>query len=168
MRCPHCLNSDTNVVDSRPSEQESSVRRRRECPVCKERFSTKERPELSLPVIVKRDQRRQSYDRGKLSQGLGIATKKLGIPAEGIERVIDEVEREISGAKSSEIPSSELGALVLRKLYQLNLVAALRFASVYQRYDDIDSFISLFERIREIPNPESLREQRPLMGEEDS
>lgn len=146
---------------------EPCVRRRRECPQCQGRFSTRERIEWSLPQVTKRDGRRESYDRAKIAQGVINAVKKRDIPVETTARIIDEVEHMIARLKVEQIPSSEIGSLILTKLFLLDQVAAVRFASVYLRFDDLASFNDLIDRIRTMPSPGALRDQYPLISDDE-
>ncbi len=140
VRCPLCLSPDTRVLDKRDSADASTTRRRRLCPHCNGRFTTYERPELSALVVVKRDRRRQEFNREKLRQSIQVACTKRPISADTIERVVEQVEAEMRARDVAEIPSSVIGDLVMDKLRQIDQVAYIRFASVYRQFADISSF----------------------------
>ncbi len=138
MGCPYCKGPETKVLDSR--ESEDSVRRRRECLKCSKRFTTYERAEILDLIVVKKDERREPFDRAKLIKGLIIACQKCPVKTEDIEKLVDQVELELRQKDRIEIHSSEIGELVASKLKQLNKVAYIRFASVYREFTDVDHF----------------------------
>jgi transcriptional repressor NrdR len=140
VRCPFCASRGTRVVDKRDSEEAPSTRRRRECMACTKRFTTYERPESASLVLVKKDGRRQEFDRAKLRASLQKACTKLPISAETIERVVDQVESDLRARDAVELPSSVVGDLVMEKLRALDKVAYIRFASVYRAFADVSSF----------------------------
>lgn len=141
MHCPHCENEDTKVVDSRPVEDGSAIRRRRECEKCEFRFSTYEEIEILDLTVVKRDSHREPYSREKLERGLYRAFEKLGVSDESFRKLISGIEQEIQKkAKDSEIKSSDIGDIVLKKLKRTNKVAFIRFASVYRQFEGLDDF----------------------------
>lgn len=140
MKCPYCGNSETRVVDSRESDDLRSTRRRRECEKCEKRFTTYERVEDIEANVIKKDGRREQFDRKKLATGLMKACEKLAVSTADIERVVDEIERELRGMDSTEVPSAVVGSLVMKKLKALDKVAYIRFASVYKSFDDLESF----------------------------
>ena len=137
MHCPYCGGTSTQVVDSRTIRE--GVRRRRFCPQCKQRFTTYERAASVLPLVVKRDGRREEFDRGKLLSGLHKACAKRPISTQQIERIATMVERQLQNSRSKEIPSEALGQMVLEGLRKLDEVAYIRFASVYLRVDDLEA-----------------------------
>ena len=143
MRCPQCHSSDIKVVDSRTHEQ--SIRRRRQCLGCGHRFNTYERIELRFPVVVKRDSSRETYERSKIVDGLRLACRKRPVPTMSIEAAADGIERMIIQRFSEEVPSTELGELVLQKLQELDMVAYVRFASVYRQIDSPQDVIELLK-----------------------
>ncbi|MBI2548072.1 transcriptional repressor NrdR [Candidatus Woesearchaeota archaeon] len=138
MRCPYCQHTETKVLDSR--ESENAVRRRRECLQCEKRFTTYERVEMVDLLVVKKDGRREAFDRAKLMKGLVKACEKRPITMEVLEKVVHEIEQELRKRDSVEIPSNEIGELVMAKLKQLDKVAYIRFASVYREFEDIAHF----------------------------
>jgi transcriptional repressor NrdR len=142
MRCPFCQEPENKVIDSRESHEGVVIRRRRECLGCQRRFTTYERVEELTPLIVKKDGRRESFDRDKLLLGLKKACEKRPVSAEQLEEVIIQIERGLQGKGEKEIPSSFLGEQVMRKLQALDEVAYVRFASVYRSFRDIAEFMS--------------------------
>jgi transcriptional repressor NrdR len=138
MRCPQCGTRDSRVVDSRDLEESSTVRRRRECPSCSARFTTYERVEAARLVVVKRDGTRQEFDRDKLAAGLAKALTRRPVRDDAAERAADEIEGELRSSGLSEIPSSRVGALAMDKLRALDHIAYIRFASVYQSFEDLE------------------------------
>ncbi len=140
MRCPYCNHTETKVVDTREAGDLDSTRRRRECLKCTKRFTTYERIETVDLTIIKKDGRREQFDRGKLILGVLKACEKRPIARERIEQIADQVESEIRSLDGIEVPSSTIGQLVMRKLKKLDKVAYIRFASVYRSFADLSSF----------------------------
>jgi transcriptional repressor NrdR len=140
MRCPFCSSRDTRVLDKRDSEDVAMTRRRRECQQCSSRFTTYERHEMSALVIVKKDGRRQQFDRAKLRASIVMACAKRPVSAETIERMIDQIEAALRRRDGLEVPSSVVGDHVIERLRGLDQVAYIRFASVYRAFADISSF----------------------------
>ena len=138
MRCPQCGGRDTRVVDSRDLDESATIRRRRECNVCATRVTTYERIEAARLVIVKRDGSRQEFDRDKLAAGLAKALTRRPVPASAAERAADEIEAELRAAGSTEVASSRIGALAMEKLRLIDQIAYIRFASVYQSFEDLE------------------------------
>ena len=138
MRCPQCSTRDTRVVDSRALDEAATIRRRRECPACGSRFTTYERVEAARLVVVKRDGTRQEFDRDKLAAGLAKALTRRPVPEDVAERAADEIESELRSSGASEIPSSRVGALAMDKLRAIDHIAYIRFASVYQSFEDLE------------------------------
>ena len=136
MKCPYCGNTDTRVIDSRPIEENNAIRRRRSCDECGKRFTTYEKVE-TIPMIVNREQ----YERSKIEQGVLRACYKRPVPAEAIKKTVDEVELEIFNSEGKEIPSSQIGEIVMDKLKELDPVAYVRFASVYREFKDVNTFM---------------------------
>jgi len=140
MRCPFCGSDDNQVKDSRPVEEGGAVRRRRQCNACGARFTTFERIQLRELTVLKRDGRRVPFDREKFKRSIMIATRKRGIPEERIERVVNGIVREVEMGGETEISSKRLGALALQRLAELDQVAYVRFASVYQDFAGVHDF----------------------------
>jgi transcriptional repressor NrdR len=147
MRCPFCHHPDDKVVDSREGRDGDSTRRRRECLACGRRFTTYERIDVVMPLIVKKDGRREPYDRTKVLAGLHKACEKRPISADTIEEVAADVERRVQETSAREVPSSVVGEAVMSSLKDLDDVAYVRFASVYKSFRDIDEFMSELESI---------------------
>lgn len=147
MRCPFCQHEDTRVIDSRTSEDQSVVRRRRECPECARRFTTYERPGEVRVFVIKKDGRREPFDREKVIVGMTKACEKLPIGREVIERAADEIEREVRDELAEEVPASHIGALVMARLRDMDEVAYVRFASVYKEFRDAESFLKEIESL---------------------
>ncbi len=142
MRCPFCGHDETKVVDSRVSESQDAIRRRRECLKCEQRFTTYERREEMPLMVLKKDGRREPFDRGKLLRGLVVATVKRDVSAEQLESLIDDIQAELHNSFRYEIPAKQLGDMVLARLKALDRVAYIRFASVYKSFQDLDEFTS--------------------------
>jgi transcriptional repressor NrdR len=142
MKCPFCTELENKVIDSRLSNQGAIIRRRRECLACARRFTTYERVEEILPMVVKKDGRREAFDRAKVVAGLQLACQKRPVGAEQIEAVVDGIERSIQSMGEKEIPSSVIGEAVMRELSRLDEVAYVRFASVYRSFKDLGEFMS--------------------------
>ena len=147
MRCPFCGSEDTKVVDSRSFMEGSSIKRRRECIQCEKRFTTYEKVEETPLYIVKKDKRRERFDRNKLLNGLIRATIKRNISREELDTFVLEIEKYIQNSLKNEITSQELGELVMERLLEMDEVAYVRFVSVYKEFNDIKSFIELVENI---------------------
>jgi transcriptional repressor NrdR len=142
MRCPFCGHDETKVVDSRVSESQDAIRRRRECLKCEQRFTTYERREEMPLMVLKKDGRREPFDRGKLLRGLVVATVKRDVSPEQLESLIDDIQAELHNSFRYEIPARQLGDMVLERLKALDRVAYIRFASVYKSFQDLDEFTS--------------------------
>lgn len=140
MKCPYCNYYDTAVLDSRDSEDLGSIRRRRECLKCEKRFTTYERVDIVDLIVLKKDGRREQFDRKKLLTGMLKATEKRPVTMDQIEKACDEIERELRQRQSIEIPSPDMGEIVMNKLKKLDEVAYIRFASVYRSFDDLETF----------------------------
>jgi transcriptional repressor NrdR len=149
MRCPFCGSDDTQVKDSRPVEEASAIRRRRQCPGCGARFTTFERVQLRDLLVVKKDGRRTPFDREKLARSLRIASRKRGIDEEQIERIINGIVRRIETSGETEVPSRRIGELAMESLAKLDEVAYVRFASVYRDFATARDFE---EFIRHLPD----------------
>ena len=140
MRCPFCGHDDTQVKDSRPTEDNSAIRRRRFCPACGSRFTTFERVQLRELVVVKKNGQRAPFDRDKLLRSIMIAVRKRPIGEERVERIVNSITRRLESSGESEIPSSQIGQLVMEALASLDPVAYVRFASVYKNFRETRDF----------------------------
>ena len=147
MKCPFCGNEDTKVIDSRPSEENNSIRRRRQCDVCSKRFTTYEKVEAIPLVVIKKDENREAYDRTKIESGVYRSCHKRPISVAQIVALVDEVENAIFSMDKKEIPSSVIGELVMNKLRELDAVAYVRFASVYREFKDVNTFMKELEKV---------------------
>ena len=147
MKCPYCGNEDTRVVDSRPVDDNTAIRRRRLCDVCGKRFTSYEKAETIPLRVVKRDQMREEFDRSKIEAGILRACHKRPISAEQIEDVVDQIEKDVYNKEAREIESSEIGEIVMKYLKDLDAVAYIRFASVYREFKDVDTFMKELERL---------------------
>lgn len=147
MKCPYCSNADTRVIDSRPAEDGNSIRRRRSCDVCGKRFTTYEKVETIPLIIIKKDNNREQYDRSKIENGILRACYKRPVSAEAIQRTIDSIETKIFNREEKEVPSSEIGELVMDELKELDEVAYVRFASVYREFKDVNTFMDELKKI---------------------
>ncbi len=141
MNCPFCSHVEDKVVDSRTSKDGAAIRRRRECLKCGKRFTTYERVEDILPMVVKKDGRREPFDRGKILSGLKKACEKRPVSVERLEEIVGEIETSLQDRTEKEIPSSEVGEAIMRKLHDLDPVAYVRFASVYREFKDVNQFM---------------------------
>ena len=149
MKCPYCANPESKVVDSRPADEGTSIRRRRECLSCHRRFTTYETME-SLPLmVIKKDGSRQSFDRGKVMGGLIRACEKRPVSYQALENLVSEIELALQNQIDREVTSSQIGELILDRLKQLDEVAYVRFASVYREFKDVDSFMAELKHLRE-------------------
>ena len=140
MKCPSCGSRDTRVLDKRDSEESATTRRRRECIGCAGRFTTYERPELVALMLVKKDGRRQEFEREKLRRAIQKACTKRPVSAEAIDRIVERIESDLRSRDAREVPSSVVGDLVMERLRALDQVAYIRFASVYREFADVTSF----------------------------
>lgn len=141
MKCPFCSHENTRVIDSRPAEDNNSIRRRRVCDDCGKRFTTYEKIETIPLIIIKKDNNREAYDRAKIEAGVLRACHKRPVSAQQITTLVDEVENEIFNREEREIPSGTIGELVMNKLKDLDAVAYVRFASVYREFKDVNTFM---------------------------
>ncbi|HVZ15053.1 MAG TPA: transcriptional regulator NrdR [Bauldia sp.] len=140
MRCPYCGNPDTQVKDSRPSEDNTAIRRRRVCPDCGGRFTTFERVQLRELTVVKKNGRRQPFDRDKLMRSVSVALRKRSVDPERVERMVNGIVRQLESTFEGEVPAEKIGLLVLEGLKGLDEVAYVRFASVYRNFDNTEDF----------------------------
>ena len=148
MRCPYCGDDASRVVDTRVGREGEEIRRRRECEECGRRFTTRERPELVLPRIIKHDERREDYAREKLLRGIDHACVKRPVSADAVDRIIDRIERWLQDGGEKEVPSYTLGERVMEELVALDPLAAVRFASVFRGFDSTADYADFFESIR--------------------
>ena len=147
MKCPFCGEADTKVIDSRPADENTSIRRRRQCDKCNKRFTTYEKVESIPLVVIKKDQTRAPYDRAKIERGVFRSWHKLPISVDDMNLLVDKVETEIFNKEINEVPSSLIGELVMEGLEKLNAVAYVRFASIYREFKDVDTFMEELKKI---------------------
>ena len=147
MRCPYCENRDTKVIDSRHTEEGHAIRRRRECEKCGKRFTTYEKIEETVLVVIKKDGSRETFDRNKILSGIIKACEKRPVALSEMESVIDDIERGLNNMMEKEVKSTFIGELVMEKLRDLDEVAYVRFASVYRQFTDINTFINEIEKL---------------------
>jgi transcriptional repressor NrdR len=148
MKCPFCSHTDTQVVETRISEDGDFIRRRRQCASCEKRFTTYERPDVNFPVIVKKDGRRINFERPKLLASMHLALRKRPVSIEQIDSAIERIEEKLLSLGQREVQSTKIGELVMRELKKLDKVAYVRFASVYRSFEDIDEFKTLVDEVR--------------------
>jgi transcriptional repressor NrdR len=148
MKCPFCGHLETQVVETRMSEDGDSVRRRRQCGACEKRYTTYERPDVNYPNIVKKDGRRTEYKRTKLLDSMSLALRKRPVSTEQVDSAVERIEEKLMSLGQREVPSTRIGELVMRELKKLDKVAYIRFASVYRSFEDIDDFKSLVDEVR--------------------
>ncbi len=158
MKCPYCADPNTQVVDTRENEDGDTVRRRRRCLTCDKRFTTYERVELQLPLVVKKNGSRTEYDRDKLKGSMMLALRKRPVTTESLDAAIDRIEEKLVQLAEREVPTDRVGELVMRELKKLDKVAYIRFASVYRNFEDLDEFS---DAIREVKKP---RVKRPRIA----
>lgn len=147
MKCPYCESQDTEVVETRESEDLATTRRRRECLKCKKRFTTYERVETIPLLVIKKDGRREPFSRDKLRDGLVKACQKRPVSLDLIESLVDEIEKELMSKTTNEISSKTIGNMVLKKLKKIDKVAYLRYASVYLDFDDLSDFEQMIDKL---------------------
>ncbi len=164
MHCPFCQHEDTRVIDSRLADDGATVRRRRECPQCGERFNTFETAELKLPAIVKSGERREAFDERKLRTSFERALQKRPVPSHDVDTSVREIINDLRRSGEREVPSRHIGELVMRELGKLDQVAYVRFASVYRKFEDVQAFREEIEKLeRDLPELEKL--QLSLLGD---
>ena len=149
MRCPFCAHDDSQVKDSRPTEDGTAIRRRRQCTSCGARFTTFERVQLREVTIIKSGDRREAFDRSKLEQSVALACRKRGIEQERIDQLISGIQRQVETAGDSEVPSARIGELVMDGLRQIDSVAYIRFASVYRDFSEAKDFEEFASTVRD-------------------
>ncbi|HHY04876.1 MAG TPA: transcriptional repressor NrdR [Thermoanaerobacterales bacterium] len=148
MKCPYCSYVDSKVMDSRPIEEGSIIRRRRECPSCKKRFTTYERVDELPLMVIKRNGDREVFDPHKIINGLIKACEKRPVSIDNLQKIANDIERELKNSMEQEVPSEKIGELVMRKLKEIDEVAYVRFASVYREFKDIDSYIEEIKKLK--------------------
>ena len=147
MKCPYCNHPDTRVIDSRPADDGSSIRRRRSCDVCGKRFTTYEKVETIPMIVIKKDSTREQYRRDKIENGVLRACYKRPVSAEDIQAAVDRIETKIFSMEAKEIPSSQIGEIVMEEFKGLDEVAYVRFASVYREFKDVNTFMDELKKI---------------------
>lgn len=147
MKCPYCGEEDIRVIDSRPADENNSIRRRRQCDHCGRRFTTYEKIEAIPLIVIKKDNKREPYDRGKIEKGVMQSCYKLAIPIDEINALINDIEAEIFNREKKEISTGEIGGIVMDKLKSFNSVAYVRFASVYREFRDVNTFMNEIKKI---------------------
>lgn len=147
MKCPFCDNIDTKVIDSRPKEEGHAIRRRRECEMCGKRFTTYEKIEENIIMVIKKDGRREAFDRNKLINGIVKACEKRPVAVADMEKVVDEIERKTNNEMVKEIDSNRIGEMLMEALKELDEVAYVRFASVYRQFTDVNTFVKEIEKL---------------------
>ena len=147
MKCPYCGDEESKVIDSRPADEGSSIRRRRECLSCGKRFTTYETVESLPMVVIKKDGSRQSFDRNKVMNGLIRACEKRPVSFSTMEEIVNEIEQTLQNEMEREVSSAEIGELVMERLKKVDEVAYVRFASVYRQFKDINTFMSELNKL---------------------
>ncbi|MCC9164354.1 transcriptional regulator NrdR [Alcaligenes sp. MMA] len=149
MKCPFCHHADTQVIDSRITEEGDAIRRRRKCSACERRFTTYERAELSLPVVAKRNGTRMDFDPTRLRASMGVALRKRSIPMAQVDAAVQRIEEKLQLTGEREVSSETIGELVMAELKQLDQVAYVRFASVYKSFKDIREFVQAIDEMND-------------------
>jgi len=167
MHCPFCTCVDTKVIDSRLAGEGRQVRRRRECLECGERFTTFESPELVMPRVVKRDDRREPFDYAKLRSGVVSALQKRPVASEEIERLLERVTHRLQTVGEREVSSAFIGDLVIEELRDLDEIGYVRFASIYRSFQDVTEFQDEIQRLRSLSRARGDREQMSLLPDDD-
>lgn len=147
MRCPFCSHDDTQVVETRESDEGEVVRRRRRCPQCEKRFTTYERSEIALPAVVKKDGARVEFDPTKIRASMLLALRKRPVSVEQVDAALERIQDQLLASGAREVPSARMGELVMRELKRIDKVAYVRFASVYREFEDVDAFRQLIRDI---------------------
>ena len=147
MRCPFCEHDDTKVIDSRHTEDGHAIRRRRECDSCGKRFTTYEKIEQMILMVIKKDGSREAFDRNKIMNGIIKACEKRPVPMAEIEKVVDEIERGLNNMIEKEVESTFIGELIMESLRKLDEVAYVRLASVYRQFTDVNTFVAEIEKL---------------------
>lgn len=147
MKCPYCGHENTRVIDSRPAEDNNSIRRRRVCDECDKRFTTYEKVEETILMVVKKDGKREAFDRSKLLRGIARACEKRPVTMAAMEGMVDEIERTLGSTMEKEVASDMIGELVMDQLKKVDEVAYVRFASVYRQFTDVNTFVKEIEKL---------------------
>jgi transcriptional repressor NrdR len=147
MRCPFCAHEETQVVETRESDEGDVIRRRRRCLQCEQRFTTYERSEIALPSVVKKDGSREDFDAGKLRASMALALRKRPVSTEQVDDALGRIQDQLLASAQREVPSAHVGELVMHELKALDKVAYVRFASVYRKFEDVDAFRQLIRDI---------------------
>ena len=147
MRCPFCSHAETQVVETRESDEGDVIRRRRRCLKCDKRFTTYERPEIAMPQVVKKDGARVEFDRAKMRASMMLALRKRPVSIEQIDAAVERIEDKLLTSGAREVPTARVGELVMRELKRIDKVAYVRFASVYRSFEDVDEFRRLIREI---------------------
>lgn len=147
MKCPFCGNPDTSVIDSRPADDNTSIRRRRSCPDCGKRFTTYEKVETIPLIVIKKDNNREQYDRTKIEKGILLACRKRPVSAQEMTKIVDDIETDIFSLEEKEISSARIGEIVMERLEKADPVAYVRFASVYREFKDVNTFMEELKRV---------------------
>lgn len=147
MRCPFCGHEDTQVAETRESDEGDVIRRRRRCPSCDKRFTTYERAELAMPAVVKKDGSRSEFDRAKIRASMMLALRKRPVSIDQVDASLGRIEEKLLASAANEIPSTKIGEMVMRELKKLDKVAYVRFASVYRSFEGVDEFSRLIKDI---------------------
>lgn len=148
MKCPFCQHPDTQVIDSRASDEGASIRRRRRCLACERRFTTYEKVELAMPAVIKKGGGRAEYDRAKLVNSMQLALRKRPVPSNVVDEAVARIEEKLRASAQREIKSEKIGELVMRELKRIDKVAYIRFASVYRSFEDVDEFAEVVKEVR--------------------
>ncbi len=167
MKCPFCGTPDTRVVDSRLAQESTQVRRRRECNSCEARFTSYESPLLNMPMVIKSDGSRDTFDEVRLRSGMMRALEKRPVSAELIEGAVSRIKKQLLGIEAREISTRKVGDMVMHELQRLDHVAYIRFASVYLSFEDIQAFEEVIKTLAAEPTPEMHRRQVPLIDEDE-
>jgi transcriptional repressor NrdR len=163
MQCPFCKAPDTRVIDSRLYEEGTQVRRRRECPQCGNRFSTFEKAQLSMPLVLKNSGKPEPFDERKLRRGVEAALYKRPVALDVVDHAIENVMRKLRASGEREVPSGRIGEWVMDELRDLDHVAYVRFASIYRSFEHVNAFREEIDRLEKLPSAELLRSQLPLI-----
>jgi transcriptional repressor NrdR len=147
MRCPFCANADTQVAETRESDEGDVIRRRRRCSACDKRFTTYERAELAMPAVVKKDGTRSEFDRAKIRASMLLALRKRPVSTDQVDAALGRIEEKMLATAANEVPSAKIGEMVMRELKKLDKVAYVRFASVYRSFEGVDEFSRLIKDI---------------------
>lgn len=147
MRCPFCANADTQVAETRESDEGDVIRRRRRCSACDKRFTTYERAELAMPAVVKKDGSRSEFDRTKIRASMLLALRKRPVSTDQVDAALGRIEEKMLATAANEVPSAKIGEMVMRELKKLDKVAYVRFASVYRSFEGVDEFSRLIKDI---------------------